>query len=238
MNGQPNSAVLEGIRGAAMNSELVSLRDELATFTARVFLEAGKLFEVDGALLGRDRIEGTSPFGNGSDKVAGVALLLQIASQIISGSTMLFGSGQCYAAAALVRQIVEIEYLAWAFANRDKDAQLWLRSTKRERENFFAPRKIREAANGKFGSKDYGYHCDLGGHPTPLARSLLNDNGTQAQLLLSDLLHHARGVWIHLMEWAEAAGCGQVVVAYNRDMLERYLRWAKVDPLGVLPEAL
>ncbi len=209
MSDHPTSAVLEAIRSATANPELMRLREELASFTAHVFLHAGRLLEVDGVLLGKDRIEGTSPFGNGSDEVAGVALLLQISSQIISGSAMLFGSGQCYAAAALLRQIVEVEYLAWAFANRDRDAERWLRSSKKDRENFFAPRKIRDAANGKFRGKDYGYHCDLGGHPTPLARSLLNDNGTQAQLLLSDLLHHARGVWVHVMEWVEAAGLGE-----------------------------
>jgi hypothetical protein len=65
----------------------------------------------------------------------------------------------------------------------------------------------------------------------------VDDNGTQAQLLLSDLLHHARGVWIHLMEWAEGAGRGEMVAACNRDMLKRYLYWAKADPLDALPEA-
>jgi hypothetical protein len=150
---------------------------------------------------------------------------------------MLFGSGQCYAAAALVRQIVEVEYLAWAFANRDKDAERWLRSTKRDRENFFAPRKIRAAVSGKFRGADYGNHCDLGGHPTPLAKILLDDNGAVAQLLLSDLLHHARGIWVHLMEWAKMAGRGETVAVHNRDMLERYLHWAKADPLDALTEA-
>lgn len=237
MSNDPSPAVLDAIRIATTIPELISLRNGMAAFTARVFLQAGGLFEVDGALLGRDRVEGTSPFGNGSDEVAGVALLLRISSQLISGSATLFNSGQCYAAAALVRQIVEIEYLAWAFANRDQDAKRWLRSNKKDRENFFAPRKIRDAAGGRFRGRDYGHHCDLGGHPTPLARILLDDNGNQAQLLLSDLLHHAKGIWIHSMEWAQAAGRGGMMAAQNRDMLERYLHWAKVDPLNALPEA-
>jgi hypothetical protein len=131
MNEHSKSAVLEAIRSAATNPDLVSLRVELAGFTARIFLDAGRLLEVDGVPLGNDGVEKTSPFGNGSDEVIGVALLLKISSQIISGSTMLFGSGHCYAAAALVRQIVEVEYLAWAFANREGDAQRWLHSTKR-----------------------------------------------------------------------------------------------------------
>jgi len=236
MSGPPTSAVLETIRSAAANPDLVRVREELASFTARAFLHAGRLLEVDGALLGKDRVEGTSPFGNGSDEVAGIALLLKISSQLVSGSAMLFDSGQCYAAAALVRQMVEVEYLAWAFANRDRDAQRWLRSTKAERKNFFAPGKIRDAANKKFRGEDYGYHCDLGGHPTPLAKILLDDNGTTAQLFLSDLLHHARGIWINLMEWAEAAGRGEMVAGINRLLGERYLHWAKADPLDALPQ--
>ena len=75
-------------------------------------------------------------------------------------------AGWHYAAAALVRQLVEVEYLAWAFDARDSDAERWLRSTAEERRDFFAPAKLRKAAQGKFRGKDYGHHCEMGGQST------------------------------------------------------------------------
>lgn len=109
--------------------------------------------------------------------------------------------GHPYAGAALLRQVVEVEYLAWAFSVRDKDAQAWLRSDKKERQKFFAPVKLREASGGKFRNKDYGYHCELGGHPTPTSRILFNNRTQTNQLLLSDLIGHAEQIWNYFVVW-------------------------------------
>jgi hypothetical protein len=35
------------------------------------------------------------------------------------------------------------------------------------REEFFRPANLRKASEGKFRDKDYGFHCELGGHPVP-----------------------------------------------------------------------
>jgi hypothetical protein len=76
-------------------------------------------------------------------------MILRIGSQLVSASVDLFTDGRTYAAAALTRQLVEVEYLAWAFETRDEDAARWLRSDRAEREAFFTPRKLRLAAQGK-----------------------------------------------------------------------------------------
>src|ERR1700730_3113518 len=69
----------------------------------------------------------------------------------------------------LLRQMVEIEYLAWAVETRGGDGERWLRSDQQQRQSFCTPVKLRKAAQGRFRGKDYGYHCELGGHPVPRA---------------------------------------------------------------------
>jgi hypothetical protein len=237
MQAQLIETTLEEIRRTAADPVLVQVRAELAAFSAEAFQSAGLLLGRAGQLIGPDRATGSSPFSNGSDETVGVGLLLRIASQLITGSAALFASGHCYAAAALLRQLVEVEYLVWAFETRDKNAELWLRCSKSERENFFSPRKIRAAANGKFRSQDYGHHCELGGHPTPRAISLLNDDGAIRELLTSDLLHHVRGIWIHIMYWVKNAQLDSLVTRQNDAMSERFSHWASLDSLDRLPPA-
>jgi hypothetical protein len=55
----------------------------------------------------------------------------------VSGCADLIADGRHYAGAALVRQLVEVEYLAWAFETKDEESAKWLRSRREEREQFF-----------------------------------------------------------------------------------------------------
>ncbi len=153
----------EAIEAAATDPAQISARVALAKFTAQVFDKVGAMLHLSGHIVGSDRNSGASPFGHGSDETVAISLLLRIASQLISASTDLFSDGRAYAAAALIRQLVEVEYLAWAFETRNHDAERWLRSNKDERQEFFTPAKLRKAAGERFRSKDYGYHCELGG---------------------------------------------------------------------------
>jgi hypothetical protein len=189
-----------------------------------------------GHVLGGDRVNGDSPQGHGSDEVVAVSLLLRIASQLTSASADLFADGRTYAAAALVRQIVEIEYLAWAFDTRNKDAERWLRSTREERESFFRPAKLRQDSCGTFRGKDYGHHCELGGHPVPRSSVLLRDDIACGQLLLSDLLGHTGRIWDHVLDWTEQnTWVAPVVIPFREEMLRRYGEWKATDGLTQLP---
>lgn len=138
------------IRRAGKDPRLVECRANLARFAASVFATVGRELRAVGHIIGPDRVTAASPWGHGSDETVAVSVILRIGSQLISASADLFADGRTYAAAALTRQIVEVEYLAWAFEARDRDAERWLRSSRREREAFFRPAKLREAAMGKF----------------------------------------------------------------------------------------
>ncbi len=228
--------VAETIRRAASDSHLTEKRAELARYFAEMFEQAGNELQAAGHLLGPDRADGSSPWGHGSDDTVGVSVILRIASQLLSASADLFMDGRAYAAAALTRQIVEVEYLAWAFATRDKDAQRWLRSTRKERESFFRPAKLRKAAEGQFRGVDYSYHCELGGHPVPGGTVLLQGGEVGApQLLLSDVLGHAGRIWNHTGTWARNSQNGRPVLSRAKEMAERFNALMAIDPLAELP---
>jgi hypothetical protein len=228
--------VRNSVSAAALDPELVTIRKELALFASGVFSKVGTQLHVAGDIVGTDRKEGKSPFRYGSDEVVGMSVLLRVGSQLISASAELLTEGRPYAGAALLRQIVEIEYLAWAFESRDKDAERWLRSDRKTREEFFKPAKLRAASEGKFRGRDYGFHCELGGHPVPTGTVLLNDDPSTAQLLLSDLLGHTGGVWNHFVEWAKRH---QDYTAHFKGhalaMSQRFLDWKSSDTLVELP---
>lgn len=215
-------AVLTLIKLGANDENLSRMRCDLAKFTADTFLAVGNELSL---LSSTDQATETSA----------ISLLLRISSQLVSASNDLFADGRYYAAGALLRQLVEVEYLAWAFETKDGEGEKWLRSSKEERRSFFTPAKLREAAKGKFRSKDYGYHCELGGHPVPGAETLLSDNRNVSELLISDLLGHTGRIWDHLISWASSEDKNHPILKRRDAMLERYMNWKRSDPLTVIP---
>ncbi|UWQ19240.1 hypothetical protein [Jannaschia sp. M317] len=218
--------------------ELATMRIETTIFVANSFRQFGEILRSSGQIMGTDRREGRSPFQFGSDEVYGVSLLLRVAAELSENTIRLFEAKQTYAAAALLRQIVEIEYLAWAFDQRDCDAEKWVRSDKNDRWKLFRPAKLREAADGKFRAKDYGYHCEMGGHPTPSAMTLLQNDPLVIQLLTSDLLGHISGIWEHFVRWGNQHQELDAIFAHYQSLGEttgKFLRdWKAVDHLAGL----
>jgi len=228
--------IRELVRNAADNSTLVSRRFELARLAADVFEELGMELEVAGRLFGKDRLSGSSSARNGSDETVAVALLLRVASQLVGGCATLFAEKRHYAAAALLRQLAEVEYLAWAFETQDGDAEKWLRSTREERDEFFRPARLRRASQGHFRDKDYGYHCELGGHPVPRAEILFAADVEQtAQLLLSDALGHVGHIWNHCAAWATRNGHADSIERHSSELPRLHRSLCIDDPLFKLP---
>lgn len=225
----------DAVSPAANNKELRKRRRELARFSSETFSSAGTELHVLGYVIGSDRVGGVSPFGHGSDETVAVSVLLRIAGQLLSSSADLFDDGRKYAAAALLRQMVEIEYLAWAIETRNQEGERWLRSDRQQRQAFFTPAKLRKAALGKFRGKDYGYHCELGGHPVPTAGVLVGDDPVVSQLLLADLLGHAGRIWDHFVGWALKSSNGGPILSRSRKMSKRFVAWKSKDPLAKLP---
>lgn len=158
--------------------------------------QIGRLLWVSGYLIGDDRVNGASPFGLGTDGVVGLATVAQIGGQLSKGSVAMLRAGNLYAAETLVRQLVEVEYLAHAFAHNHPVSADWLRANRDVRRRFWSPAAVRRRADGAFPSADYWRHCDLGGHPTGDGRHLLPDHNTiNVAFLWADLACHLVSIW-------------------------------------------
>lgn len=245
MNDSDFDVTRDAIQKMAVDPTSVAARLSFATFTADTFKGLGEKLFVCGHILGPDRRDGVSPFGHGDDAVIAVSMLLRIGSELVSGCADLVDSGRHYAGAALVRQLVEVEYLAWAFEKNDEECRRWLRSTREERYSFFTPAKLRKAADGHFRSADYSFHCELGGHPVPGSWRLLNNAEAIGQLMLSDCLGHSTHIWNHFLGWAKNSIVndkafadlvfGNDANATVAEMRHRHDEWKRLDTLTPLP---
>jgi hypothetical protein len=227
--------VRKALRAAALSQSLIEQRAALARLTVEVFAGVGRDVHVTGWIIGPDRAAGNSPFGNGSDETVAIGTLLRIAAQLVGGAVRLFEAGAAYGGASLIRQLVEVEYLAWAFQTRDGDAERWLRSDHRERQRLFSPVNLRKGSAGRFRDQDYRFHCEHGGHPVPGASALLDGDPALVQLLMVDMLGHAGRIWDHAVVWARTASLGDFILKRSADMSGAYGPWKDADPLASLP---
>lgn len=139
-----------------------------------------------------------------SSDVLAVGIILKMAGDLVSGVTDLLRAKRFYAGAALMRQIVEIEYLMWAFNDGSVTPTKWLNSTHRERLKLFAPRVIRKTSRGRFLDKDYQGHCENGGHPVPIGMNFFGKGSeSYSQLFLADMITHGWRIWDEFVKWAK-----------------------------------
>jgi hypothetical protein len=157
----------------------------------------GEAMFVQGAIIGSDRVSGRSRDGYGDDEVVAVAVVVEISAELAASATKLLSEGDAYSAAVLLRQIIEVEYLLWLFSSDPEAAKNWLRAEEGEWWPTFSPATIRKKAAGHFSDDEYHYHCDLGGHPTPNARDLLNNHsrGGDSSWLWDELGCHLQRLW-------------------------------------------
>jgi len=104
-------------------------------------------------------------------------------------------SGNEYSAAALLRQLVEFEYLFFVAYQDKSELEKWIGADGDTLRKQFTPQKMRKKSNGIFRDQEYWMHCDMGGHPNPKARAFLageSKNMTMASFLLPDGVYHFR----------------------------------------------
>jgi hypothetical protein len=191
----------ETLRHAAMEESARKSRRALCRALAAAFEHTGMLLRTSGHLFGPQRVDGTSPFGNGDDGLVALGYLGETAAALISGGVELIERDNPYAVAALNRQLVEVEYLTWAFAEDDEEASSWLRATRSERLQRWQPRHLYYHSQGRFRGRDYQEHCEVGGHPTPLGMRTVFGPGanTSAEIILYETANHGLSAWSYLL---------------------------------------
>lgn len=222
----------ELVREAAVDTTSRAARDAVCRALAATFRTASERLWAGGYMLGTDRRDGRSPFGFGSDATVGLAVVVEIAGELVSGAVALLECDNLYGAAALLRQLVEVEYLTWAFAEDEQEAMMWMRSSRHERLRMWQPKHLLARSGGRFRATDYHGHCERGGHPTPDATMLLAGHTRRQSPELSrlDLAEHGVSTWRYTMDathrlgyqdWmqsaSEAHGLPDAIVRWERD---------------------
>jgi hypothetical protein len=176
-----------------------------------------------------------------------VGLIAQIGSELVSGALLLFRNGNEYSAFALIRQLIECEYLLRAFRLNFADAARWHDANDSERWDF-KPSKLREI--GGFQREEYAHHCETGGHPHPAGRQLLELPRAMDQLqrvvsgdtrdldttrvLWLDFAFHCDRTWMALTDLlsAEHARFNQVRGGAVASVAESRVAWQESDTLS------
>ena len=221
----------ERIRQILLDPDLCRARRVAAIDVTRSFETCGAILQTLGRATDDEQLE-SSP-SSSDEATFAVGVLARIAAELAGVSSRLLSGAHHYAGAALLRQIVEIEYLTWAFANAERDAAVWLNSTRQQRMELFAPARLRDISDGRFKKGDYQHHCEQGGHPVPRAVTLVGGaNPESAQMLLVDLLLHCWRIADNLVRWLQSADNTHVDIHRLLDSARRTLTaWGERDPL-------
>lgn len=208
---------------AAQDREARQSRRDLCEALNPGFRRTGEMLRAAGSVLGSQRLDGSSPFGNGDDRLVALGYLSETGAALVGGAVDLIEARNLYAASALNRQLVEVEYLMWAFAEDQEEAASWLRSTQQDRQQRWQPRHLRQRSQGRFRGEDYGEHCEMGGHPTPRGvRALFSgDASSTMEIIVSETANHGVSAWKYLL-------LATVVFAHRHG-------W---DPMTLVPDEL
>lgn len=115
-------------------------------------------------------------FGMSAGPRRAVAIVAQMGAELALGASQLYEARRWYAGAALVRQLIETEYLLYLFGTDNAEPERWLSASSEEGRAVFSPTSMRKRSRGRFRSSEYSVHCEFGGHPRPKGHFLLREH--------------------------------------------------------------
>ncbi len=157
-----------------------------------------------------------------------LSIVLQIGASLVRGAVATLQSENWYASCALLRQVVEVEYLVWLFSRDTAEAAKWLAATDRDLRTLFSPATMRKRSGGIFRDQEYWDHCTIGGHPNPTAAFLLDEHmlprdrdpmDSGFEWLWVDLATHLNRLWLFVSDAVHAHGLEEVGIA-SKSLLE------------------
>ena len=180
-------------------------------------------------------------FGLAEGARRAVAIVAQMGAELAVGATQLYEAERWYAGAALVRQLIETEYLLFLFAADSAEPERWLRAAPDEARRVFAPGTMRERSAGRFRAEEYSVHCEVGGHPRLSGHVLLREHLTPVPGGTPSLFD-PRVQWVDLAQHVERLWANYVtavrVHSPTNVYAERFARldalseaWRAIDPL-------
>jgi hypothetical protein len=128
-------------------------------------------------------------------------------AELALGASQLFEAQRWYAGAALVRQLIEVEYLLFLFAVDSEEPERWVNASDEDVRRMFSPPAMRDRSRGRFRAEEYSSHCERGGHPRLPGHVLLREHlllvDPERRELLNpavlgvDLAQHVERMWGH-----------------------------------------
>lgn len=221
-------AILRQWREQLADDDAQTAREAHARTVAESMQLVGQALHVGGYVL-RD------------ENANGLSLATRMGGALALGSCDLLDAGNAYGAAALVRQLVEVEYLLWTFAGDADDAARWLGASRTQLGKHFTPAAMRERSGGQFRTNEYRSHCEHGGHPNPAGWFLLTDSPPLDPVRSAwvDLGQHLERGWRVLRAACEAAAWSEVLPEHRWQFVEHFrLAWHERDPLAARLDAL
>lgn len=151
---------------------------------------------------GKVSLGSSEPLGGAYLEFRGFASVVEIAAELARGCVTLLEADLFYPNAALVRQLIESEYLLVLFTTDPGRAAEWAQATPDEVRKTFSPKVLRSLGGDRFSDSEYWNHCDAGGHPSPVGCRLLGWGGhlMSTRDLLGfhswlDLAQHLQRIW-------------------------------------------
>lgn len=224
----------EALRAASADTTVTATRRALCVALADALGRAGEALFVSGDMVGDDRAAGRSPYGHGDDGVIACASLAQIAASLCAATASQLDVSNVYAAHALLRQLVETDYLMTLFAHDLDAAWQWLHATPEDRRKAWRPKQVRHRSPDVFSDRDYWLHCTFGGHPTAeAARVLIRRRHDVLTASWIDLARHSVHIWDELIGAADVRGhlgmLGPIGTDPALGLQRKYNEWKDTD---------
>jgi hypothetical protein len=184
----------------------------------------------------------------GPDFRTALSIAIQFGGSLSTGAVTLADNGNWYSASALVRQLIEVEYLVRLFRREPEQAMSWLRASDDDLRNAFNPCVMRKRL-GDFRHEEYRAHCQFGGHPNPKAHALLSARvlpkhrgqfGSNEHFWI-DLAQHLRRLWrdVETIPSDHPNQSLDVIFQYTAVVEDAIRVWEELDPCSpTIPESL
>ena len=168
-------------------------------------------------------------------------MVAQMGAELAVCAAQLYVSERWYGGAALVRQLIETEYLLFLFGTDAAEPDRWLRADPQEARRVFAPGTMRERSSGRFRAEEYSVHCEVGGHPRVSGHVLLREHltplpGDTARLFdpavqWVDLAQHVERLWTNYTAAVRLHSPSNVYPHRFGRIDELSAAWRAIDPL-------
>jgi hypothetical protein len=171
-------------------------------------------------------------FGMAEGARRAVAIVAQMGAELAVGAAQLYKASRWYAGAALVRQLIEVEYLLFLFATDDSEPERWLNTSDAEAKKTFSPSQMRERSAGRFLVDEYQTHCKIGGHPRVNGHLLLKEHITPIKTSPPKLFDPAIQ-WVDLAQHLERLSAHYMAAVARHSPTNVYPdRFAKIAQLA------